>query len=311
MSLIDHIRWQEIPLPGMAAEVHVPLKVGEFGSGGPVIVITAGIHGDEGPWGAWAIHQMLSAISPDSLTGTIRIVPVANPLAMQADLRNAPVDQLDLNRVFPGDARGSYTERVAYALTQHVLVGADYAIDLHGGGSWCVNSFVFEMQGGETLAASFEAPFIVRAPERNVTLTGYARTQGTVATAVEMGGRSEYEAVWAQRIADGLLRALTHIGVIEGVAVPAIQQKAVRLGSSSVLRPSAGGILMPGVRADSVGQIVSGGTVLGYLLDPYTHQVREEFVAPFPQTAIMLLRPTVCRIEGGAMTYVVAEPVIE
>ena len=56
------------------------------------------------------------------------------------------------------------------------------------------------------------------------------------------------------------------------------------------------------------GTIVPGGTVLGELLDMSTLDVIETFTAPYPQTAMMLLRPHVTRIEGGAMTYVVGEP---
>ena len=61
-------------------------------------------------------------------------------------------DTLDLNRVFPGDRGGSHTERLAAALTTHAIDGAEIVIDLHGGGSWCVNAFVFQFPGGEALS---------------------------------------------------------------------------------------------------------------------------------------------------------------
>ena len=150
---------------------------------------------------------MLEQIDISELKGSIRVIPVTNPLAMQADKRNAPVDQLDLNRVFPGSPDGSYTERIAYTIVNEALPNVDYVIDLHGGGSWCVNAFVFEMEGGRDLSLSFPAPFIVNAPSRNVTLTGYAKSQGMTVAAVEMGGRSQFEAEWADKIADGLIRA--------------------------------------------------------------------------------------------------------
>lgn len=308
MSLSEHIQWQNIQLPGLASETNLTLAIGTVGQGAPISVITAGVHGDEGPWGAWAIHQMLDSIPLENLKGTIRVIPVANPLAMQADLRNAPVDQLDLNRAFPGHAEGSYTERVADLIVQNVLQDADYVIDLHGGGSWCVNAFVFEMENSQMLSDAIDAPFVVRAPDRSVTLTGYAKSQGARVTAIEMGGQSQYEADWSHRLATSLIRALQAVNVIEGVDVEAKTGDAIALGDSKVLRPHMGGIFMPIVKADQVGKVVEAGTILGHVLDPVTHQIKETFVAPFPQTAIMLLRPTLCHIEGGAMTYVLAKP---
>ena len=101
----------------------------------------------KGPWGAWAIRKLLMQTTLDELQGTLRIVPVCNPFAMEADARNAPFDSLDLNRVFPGSADGSHTERIAAILTEHAINGANIAIDLHGGGSWCVNAFSFPDAG--------------------------------------------------------------------------------------------------------------------------------------------------------------------
>lgn len=306
-GLSHHLRWKEFPIPATSAFGTVPLRVGQVGESGPTCLITAGLHGDEGPWGALAIRKLIDRIDPDELRGTIRIVPAANPLAMQADLRNAPVDQLDLNRAFPGNVSGSYTERVAYTLSEYALHGADAVIDLHGGGSWCVNSFVFSMEGGEHLAACFEAPFVVNAPDRTVTLTGYARSVGAVVTAVEMGGRSPFEIDWAERITRGLFRALTLLGIIAPqeplapVSVPALP-----VSGTDVLRPSSGGVFVPALRADSVGTVVPQDTLLGRLHDPVTFEVIEEFRAPHPQTAILLLRPAVAQLEGGAMTYVIS-----
>jgi predicted deacylase len=226
---------------------------------------------------------------------------------MQADARNAPLDTLDLNRSFPGNLDGSHTEVLAATLVQEAVQGADFVIDLHGGGSWCVNAFAFAMPGGEAISRAFGAPFIVQAPERTVTLTGYARTLGATVAAVEMGGRSSDEALWAGRIADGLRRALQVAGVLQENAGSAAAA-SVPVGQTTVLRPKRGGLFVPHMRADAVGTVIPQGTLLGQILDPATLAVIEQFTAPFAQTALLLLRPHLTRIEGGAMTYVVAEP---
>jgi predicted deacylase len=308
--LSELVQWRKVPVGASAAVGEIQLSIGEIGSGGPVALITAGIHGDEGPWGARAIHKMLAQVPQDQLRGTIRIIPVANPLAMEADARNAPLDSLDLNRVFPGNPAGSHTEKLAAAIVNNALDNVKLVIDLHGGGSWCVNAFSFVMPGGEEYSKAFRAPFLVKAPDRDVTLTGFARTKGAIVAAVEMGGRSEFEDHWADKIAAGLRRALSLAGVlsadIEGDEDNGDHSVPVR--PSTVLRPSQGGIFVPEVGAEHVGKIVEQDTVLGYLLEPSTQQVLETFRAPFPRTAMMLLRPRIAVLEGGAMTYVVTEP---
>jgi hypothetical protein len=306
-SLLSAVRWKRVPLPTGAAVGHIDLSIGEVGSGAPVALVTAGVHGDEGPWGAWAIRKLLAQTRLGELSGTLRIVPTANPLAMEADARNAPLDTLDLNRVFPGSADGSHTERLAAELVEHAVSGANVVIDLHGGGSWCVNAFAFAFEGSQALSQAFNPPFLVTGPDRTITLTGYARTQGAAVAAVEMGGKSELEDSWAERIALGLRRALGLAGVLTPVSVPE-RYDTVPVRESLVLRPSRGGIFVPHLRTRDVGTMVPAGTLFGELLDPFTLEVAERFEAPFTQTAVMLLRPTMTRIEGGAMTYVIAEP---
>jgi predicted deacylase len=306
-TLLDAITWHSIPLPGEAVTGQVPLAIGTVGEGKPVASITAGIHGDEGPWGAWAIRKLLESTTIELLVGTLRIVPCANPLAVQADTRNAPLDSLDLNRSFPGNRAGSHTEVLAAILAEELVAGCDLVIDLHGGGSWCVNAFAFEMPGGEAISRAFGAPFVVKAPERSVTLTGYARTHGATISAVEMGGRGVDEDRWATRIADGLRRALTLAGVLGGEADDP-PTRSLPVGSTTVLRPQAGGLFIPSMKTDAVGTIVRQGSLLGEVIDPATLAVKERITAPFPNTALLLLRPHIARLEGGAMTYVVAEP---
>jgi predicted deacylase len=140
-------------------------------------------------------------------------------------------------------------------------------------------------------------------------MTGYARRLGATVAALEMGGRSEAEEHWAKRIATGLRRALGVAGVMTPLSGgPDIEP--IKVGATKVLRPSRGGVFKPILRTGDVGTMVPGGTRLGRLLDPFTMGVVETFEAPFLETAVLLLRPTLARVEGGAMTYVVA-PVLD
>ena len=312
-SLRDHIQWKNLSVGVGAAAGTLDVRIGSLGGSPPIALVTAGIHGDEGPWGAWAIHKFLEQTPFSDLLGTLRIVPVTNPLAMEADARCAPLDVLDLNRVFPGNPDGSHTERLAAILAEHAVAGVNILIDLHGGGSWCVNAFVFRNADAPELADAFGAPFVVDSGARaqamrGMGIGGYARSLGAKITGVEMGGRSPDDEKWAQHIATGLRRALALCGVLKADPALPPAAPALPLKPSRVLRPARGGILKPAVDHTRIGTLVEQGTLLGTLVDPATFKTLEEFRAPFPQTGLMLLRPTMARLEAGAMTYVVAEP---
>lgn len=113
------------------------LRVFSFNKGeGPRLLITGGCHGNEleGPLVARRLVEWL----PEAQTcGRVIIVPVLNPPAVQAFSRNTPIDGLNLNRVFPGRADGSITERIADAVSRLLLPMADTVFDLHSfGPTW-------------------------------------------------------------------------------------------------------------------------------------------------------------------------------
>jgi predicted deacylase len=307
MYLIDSVSWERFPISQEGSREHVDLTLGIVGNNKPVGLVIAGVHGDEGPWGAFAIQRFLEDTPLKALKGTLRIVPNANPLAMWTDKRNAPSDNKDLNRAFPGDPDGSHTEKLASIISEVAVDGADVVIDLHGGGSWCINSFVFRFPGGEELAEAFEAHFIVEAPERKITATGFARSKGARVVAVEMGGRSGDEELWAQSIANSTRRALGLAGVLD--PFPNGQERSpVSASATEVFTASRRGLLRPALKENSIGRIVPGGTILGWLLEPDTMDLIEEYVAPYPETGILLLRPTLSVVESGEMLYLVAVP---
>ncbi|HUA27258.1 MAG TPA: M14 family metallopeptidase, partial [Streptosporangiaceae bacterium] len=123
-SLKEAIEWKTYGVAAGLAGGQVPVRIGSAGSGGPVGVLTASVHGDEGPWGTLAINRMLARASVSELVGTLRVVPVAHPLATEADARQTELDLLDLNNVFPGDKNGTHTQRLAGLLAEEVLDGS-------------------------------------------------------------------------------------------------------------------------------------------------------------------------------------------
>lgn len=306
-NLRSAIHWRALTIGGDAASSY-SLHIGDAGESGPLALIVAGIHGDEGPWGAASIHQLLEDTPQEELLGRLRVVPAANPNALAHEARCAPLDSLDLNRLFPGNADGFHSERLAALITAEALPEVDYLIDIHGGGSWCVNQFMHQAEGETALSTSFGAPFASRMPDHPGMLGNCAKAQGAQVTGLEIGGRGRREDDLIAQVAAGLRRALGRVGVLtplsesEDDAPPPPQL----VEETQVLRPQRGGILKPALGAEAIGTIVPQGTLLGELLHHATFATLERFEAPYPNTAILLLRPHLTALESGAMTYYVA-----
>src|SRR5206468_1298877 len=75
--------------------------------------------------------DLARTLDPATLDGRLVLVPIANPLAFNAGSRVSPEDGVNLNRVFPGNASGTLTLRLAHALVDGIVQDADLAIDLH------------------------------------------------------------------------------------------------------------------------------------------------------------------------------------
>ena len=308
-TLYDALRWKEVRITAHAAAQHIPLRYAEAGTSGPRATLIAGTHGDEGPWSALAIRLFCHRPAAQ-LTGRLRVIFTANALAAEVERRNSWIDSpnsLDLDGVFPGKHEGSHSERLAAAIAP-LVADSDAVIDLHGGGTWCINAFVKRFEGSEQLAADLGAPFISNAPNKPGGLTTYARSLGIKVANVEVGGRSGKEMYWTERNVKGLERALHNLGVIALARPPAPAERAIDVGPTAPMRAKVGGIFVPTLREDAVGTLLPAGTEMGKILDLHTLAELQTFTAPHEPTAMMLMRPQICTIEGSALVYVVAKP---
>ncbi|MET4538602.1 putative deacylase [Arthrobacter bambusae] len=100
---------------------------------GPRLTVLAGVHGCEYA-GMTALREFLAEVDPSTLNGTITAVPVVNiPAYMSRTPFVVPVDGKNLNRCFPGDPNGSYSDVLAHHVFERFIRAADYVIDLHSG----------------------------------------------------------------------------------------------------------------------------------------------------------------------------------
>src|SRR5438105_1700430 len=135
-----------IEIPAAAdAGTQIPVTTVYGARPGPVLALIAGNHGYEYP-PILALQEFRALVDPSRISGTIVMVHVANmPSFLGRTVYFSPVDGKNLNRVYPGRADGTVSERIALAITKEVIEKADYVLDLHcGDGNESLRPYVYQ-----------------------------------------------------------------------------------------------------------------------------------------------------------------------
>jgi len=109
--------------------VTIPVHVRRGLKPGPVVFISAAVHGDEIN-GTGTIRQLILHPKMKLIAGSLILVPVVNLIGFEQHSRYLP-DRRDLNRSFPGSAKGSLASRLARTVMEEIIDRSDYGIDLH------------------------------------------------------------------------------------------------------------------------------------------------------------------------------------
>lgn len=137
--------------------LHIPVIILNGAGDGPVVYLHVGSHGQETVYGMSAMRRLVqSELDPSRMRGAVVIVPGANLLAHHAATRIAPHYGVregvpyggDLHKLWPGDSRGSLTQRLAATIWTHIVGKANYVIDFHTNSQPGI-AFAL-MYGGET-----------------------------------------------------------------------------------------------------------------------------------------------------------------
>lgn len=110
-------------------DVGFPVHVKRALKPGPVVFVTAAVHGDELN-GTGAIRSLIVDEEIELLCGSLILVPVINVLGFEMHSRYLP-DRRDLNRCFPGTSSGSQASRLARVVFDEIVGRCDFGIDLH------------------------------------------------------------------------------------------------------------------------------------------------------------------------------------
>lgn len=286
-------------------------------SPGPTLALLGGVHGDELE-GVLAVRRVVHRLSSMPLRGRVVWAAPAHPEAWQAYRRVSPSDGLNLARVFPGDAGGQPTERVAAHLTKELISHADFLIDLHSAGTTFDMPFLIGYHNEGPLAsdaaaaaAAFGAPFIWQHPDSpSGRSLSAAEELGIPSVYVESRGGGHVRKQDLDGYVFGVLRTMAHLGMLAGGS------SGDRLGPSSLVVRGDGntdeGIVSRCtgyfIASVEVGDLVERGAVLGVVVDGDGIEI--ESVASSRGGAVMLLRRD-ARVEVGDTLAITADVVGE
>ena len=279
-----------------------PVLVAHGQRAGPVLCLTAAIHGDEVN-GIEMVRRVLYGIEPEELAGTVIGVPIVNLQGYRQGSRYLP-DRRDLNRHFPGHPRGSAAARIAYSLFNDIVRRCDALVDLHTGsfhrtnlpqvrGDLGIESVVHLTKGfGATAVLNSEGPV--------GSLRRAATDIGIPAITLEAGEPMRFQSEEVDHGVRALRSVLNHMQMVPRFRLWGEPQPIYY--ESVWLRVNDGGILTSVV---PLGARVSKGQLLGEVTDPITNR-RSEIRAAFPGRVLgMALNQSV--IPGFAAYHVGVE----
>lgn len=294
--------WIEVATLSTGLPLRIAVHEFRGSSPGPTVGISAAIHGDElAP--VEALRLLAERLMEADVRGTVRIVPVVNPLAFQAQTRHTPQDMTNLNRVFPGDPNGWLTEQLAATIVGAFLPGLDALLDLHAGGALPTVDYAY-IENDADLSATFGTKVLYRGPGFAGTLSHEAVARGIRTVVTELGGGLLRDTAYIALTVAGMENALRHLGSLPGAVTRRADQ--ITIDHLETLRPNHGGLLVPAIGVEQLGEQVAGGTLLGTVYNPQTFEPLQELRAPFPHTLLILARGAVTRIEAGDYGYMVA-----
>ncbi len=269
---------------------------------GPRLGVIAGIHGDE-PLGVEIVRRLLVELETDAFRGELVALPVANPYAFAALTRHTPVDAANLNRAFPGNADGTLSEQIAYAICANLLGGCDRMIDVHSGGNLATVDYVYA-GSDEALAKSFGCEILYRGAAPAGSLAAYAGGLGVTTLIVELGGGQQRNEYFVEKGVRGVRNVMKHLGMLDGE--PELPVEQVVVDELADLKPHQGGLMLSSFGSERLGEAVGAGTELARVVSPYTFELLESIAAPFQPTLLVLVREAVTKVEPGDYGFIVA-----
>jgi predicted deacylase len=263
----------------------IPVSIFNGAKDGPILALIAGNHGYEYP-PILALQKLRPKLNAKKLAGAVIMVHVANmPSFLGRTVYFSPIDQKNLNRVYPGKKDGTVSDRIAYAVTTEVIEQCDYLLDLHcGDGNESLRPYVYQTITGDAAFdqrvadlvghCGFDHIILDRGrptdPAASLYCSNTAITRGKPGVTVEAGFLGVPDEKSANLIVAGVENVLRYLKISGGSARRV--KKPVYLDPSPVVMSPETGLLYPRVKRD---QAVKKGALLAYVTDFFGKRTAE------------------------------------
>ncbi|MCP4874632.1 MAG: succinylglutamate desuccinylase/aspartoacylase family protein [Gammaproteobacteria bacterium] len=270
----------DIPLPSFYthSSVNMPVHVVHGRQPGPVLLVSAAVHGDEIN-GVEIIRRLLTHKFIDRIKGTLIAIPVVNVYGFVSKSRYLP-DRRDLNRSFPGTEYGSMAARLANVVMTEILPHCTHIIDLHTGAVNRENlpqirANLVDDPSLEALAQAFGVPVILNAQLLEGSFRAAAHANGIGVLLYEAGEALRFDEVAIRAGVRGVLQVMTELDM-RGKIKKNRQLDALVANTSRWVRAGQSGILRSLV---ATGSKVEIGDLLAYINNPLGEN-SEQLISP-------------------------------
>lgn len=249
--------------------VDVPVIIERAKKPGPVVLLTAGIHGDEIN-GIEVVRQIISKGINKPQKGTIICIPVVNIFGFLNLSREFP-DGRDLNRMFPGTKHGSLASRFAYQFVKKILPVANFCLDFHTGGASRFNAPQIRVKQADDLSVKysriFNAPFTMESKTITKSFRETCSKLGIPVLLYEGGKSKSSDKEIARHGVEGTMRMLSHLEMLNPkFEYPDAVTQTVLIENSFWMRAKYSGLLHVKIPC---GKHVEKGEYIGTITDPY------------------------------------------
>jgi uncharacterized protein len=270
----------------------VPVMVAKGGDG-PVLGITAAIHGNELN-GIPVIQQLWQEIDVETLKGTLVLVPVLNVPGFLNGTREYS-DGTDLNRIMPGKRDGTSSQVYAYKVVTKLIRKFDYLIDIHTASVGRINSLYVRADMTNEIVAKMaelqEPEIIVNNSGENGTIRSEAQKKDIPCITIEMGDPHLFQKKHLRSSIFGLNNVMLDLGMIDG-AREEIQRDAVVCRKSYWVYAQSSGILRV---FPNLTNLIKKGDRIALICDVYG-DVIEEILAPTDAIVVAKATDPVCQV---------------
>lgn len=267
-----HTRCVKLSLPMLytSTPLEVPVYVFHGKKEGPILFVTAAIHGDEIN-GVEIIRRIHHSPHIKRLRGTLITIPIVNVYGFILHSRYLP-DRRDLNRQFPGNLRGSMASKLANLLMTEIVEHSTHGIDLHTGAIHRSNypqiRISQQCPQSSNMAEAFAAPVIIPANVRDGSLRHAADNLAIPMVVYEGGEALRFDEFSIKLGVRGVLRVMNYLKMLtpsQGLHL-ARSQPPIAIAKSTIwIRALLSGVM---IENKSLGAKVSEGELLCTIVDP-------------------------------------------